>query len=464
MKIAANYHRALFLAFWACSPILAHVNTLSREPVTKNQNLAAIPQSNGQEVWLNVYIHGIISIKPHITVSNFVRFLTDNVYESMYAETVDLMRDDPFFFQNQPIQARGLRPIVMDTHEKGAAASAMANVFEMVQQINPLTPSKNYYYTYGWSGLLSRSARYNDARDFLFALENEVARYRNQGIHPKIRLFGYSHGGTIILKLAMVKQKEELQPNFSVDEAFIFGTPIQYDTDYFINDPLFKKVYNVFSRGDRVQKLDFFSCGEFFSDRAFKNHYDFQVPDKLIQIEIRVIRKKGEGCEPIKACMHEGPLIYDGKKCSRNFRNVSPGHIELWFFGWTPLNYRSTFPLYPLPIIAFMPFIANSIKPFERNFKADTPITITLDPRRNSMVINNNLKCPQVYKLPFIGVENFLELKNTALQFKPDPALFNHQIYNEHIMQAYEKATVILRDKKCRQKMEAKEAIACNNK
>ena len=162
--------------------------------------------------------------------------------------------------------------------------------------------------------------------------------------------------------------------------------------------------------------------------------------------------------------MKESPLIYDGKKCSRNFRNVSPGHIELWFFGWTPLNYRSTFPLYPLPIVAFMPFIANSIKPFESNFKADTPITITLDPRRNSMVINNNLKCPQVYKLPFIGVENFLELKNTALQFKPDPALFNHQIYNEHIMQAYEKATVILRDKKCRQKMEAKEAIACNNK
>ena len=176
----------------------------------------------------------------------------------MYAETVELMRDDPFFFQNQPIQARGLRQIELNTNAKGAAASAMANVFAMVQQINPLTPSRNYYYTYGWSGLLSRSARYNDARDFLFALENEVARYRAQGIYPKIRLFGYSHGGTIILKLAMVKQKEELQPNFSVDEAFIFGTPIQYDTDYFINDPLLKKSINIFSRGPCAEIRLFF--------------------------------------------------------------------------------------------------------------------------------------------------------------------------------------------------------------
>lgn len=451
MKIRAFYHRALLLLALACGPLLA-----------SNQNDFIQKSNQKEQVWFNVYVHGIISIKPHITVSNFIRFLTDNVYDSIYAETVDLMRDDPFFFQNQAVQQRGLHQINLDDHRKGATASAMANIFEMVDQINPLVPTKNYYYTFGWSGLLSRSARYNDARDFLFELEEEVAKFRAQGIQPKIRLFGYSHGGTIIIKLGMVKQKENLQPNFSIDEAFLLGTPIQFDTDYYINDPMFKKIYNIFSRGDRVQKLDFFSCGEFFSDRTFKTHCDFIVPDKLVQIEIRIIRKKGEGCKPLVAGINQCPLIYDGKKCSRNFRNVSPGHMELWFFGWTPSHYRQTFPLYPLPIVAFTPFIINSIKPFEPNFKPETPITITIDPRRNSMVINNNLKCQQVYKLPFVGIEKLIELKEVALQFSPDPALFNKETYNEHIMQAYDQAVIVLREKKCQQKIEAK--MACDKK
>lgn len=451
MKIAASLHCALLLlALWAGSPTLAQMCQIEQTSVKT------------PEVWLNVYVHGIISIKPHITVSNFMRFLTDNVCDSIYAETVDLMRDDPFFFQNQAVQERGLHRIDLAHQTKGSAASAMANIFEMVHQINPLVSSTNYYYTFGWSGLLSRSARYNDARDFLFELENEVAHFRAQGIQPKVRLFGYSHGGTIVIKLGMVKQKEQLQPNFIIDEAFLFGTPIQFDTDNYINDPLFKKVYNIFSRGDRVQKLDFFSCGEFFSERIFKNHCDFTVPDKLVQIEVRVIRKKGEACKPLIPNMNDCSLIYDGKKCSRNFRNVSPGHTELWFFGWTPLNYRCTFPLYPLPIVAFMPFIINNIKPLEPNFKPETPITITIDPRRNSMIINNNLKCQQVYKLPFVGVENLIELKNAALRFKPDPGLFNKETYDEHIMQAYDKAVIVLRDKKCQQKIETQEAIACN--
>ena len=135
-----------------------------------------------------------------------------------------------------------------------------------MSSINSSNYTKNYYYTYGWTGLLSRSARYNDAKEFLTLLEAEVAKFRAQGLNPKIRLIGYSHGGTVILgQLALVKQSEQLALNFTVNEAFLLGTPIQSDTDYLIDDPLFGKVYNIFSRSDRVQKLDFFSCGQFFS-------------------------------------------------------------------------------------------------------------------------------------------------------------------------------------------------------
>ena len=85
-----------------------------------NQPLPAPQKSDSQDVWLTVFIHGIISIKPHVTITNFIRFLNDDLDESLYAETVDVMRDDPFFFQNQTVQARGLKPIALVSMKRDA--------------------------------------------------------------------------------------------------------------------------------------------------------------------------------------------------------------------------------------------------------------------------------------------------------------------------------------------------------
>ena len=443
VKINAGSNKYIILLTLGLVPALYSDSKPSHSPIT-------------QDVWLTVFVHGIISIKPHVTVTNFLRFLNDDLNESLYAETVDIMRDDPFFFQNQTVQERGLKKIDLENQKPGASASLMANLFEQVNSLKKTNHSKNYYYTYGWTGLLSRSARYNDAKEFLTLLEAEVEHYRAQGINPKIRLIGYSHGGTIILKLAMVKRNEQLTPNFTINETFFFGTPIQFDTDYLIADPLFGKVYNIFSRSDRVQKLDFFSCGQFFSAHEFTPHCGFEVlPAKLTQIEIRIIRKKGEGCKPITSASAQEPPIYDGVKCSRAIRNVSPGHTELWFFGWTPLNYRKTFPLYPLPIVVFAPFLVNSIAPFAQTFNPEKPIILTIDPRRNIMVLDNNQCDRIIHKLPFIGIENLLALKEKALRQRPDPNVYNWETFNEHITQAYNEAWVILKEKKCNKKMNA---------
>ena len=404
---------------------------------------------NKPDVWLTIFVHGIISIKPYTTVTNFVRFLTDNVSDSPYGTTVAIMRDDPFFFQNQAIQSLGLQPIDLLQHTIGGAASLMARLYEKNNAINAATLTKNYYYTYGWSGLLSRQARYKDAKLFINALEHEVAKFRAQGFNPKIRLIGYSHGGTLILKLALVKIKEQLTLNFSIDEVFFFGTPIQYDTDYLISDPVFKKVYNIFSRSDRVQRLDFFSSGQFFSDQIVRPHCNFEcLPEKLTQLEIRVIRKRSEKYKPLSSADECEPLLFDGTRCAKNIRNVSPGHTELWFFGWTPLNYRKSFPLYPLPIVSFLPFIINSIKPFENCIIPEKPAVITIDPRRNSMILStNNYGCKQNKLLPFIGVSTLIALQNEALQYKPNCQFFNWNVFNKHIEKAYEKAQAALKEK-----------------
>lgn len=220
------------------------------------------PEESDKTVWVNVFIHGVVSVTPLITLTNFLRFINDDFEDSPYALTINNIRYNPFFYQNQTIQAPGLHPIDIENCAPGAAACIMARIFDKVTKFNSANDDiNNLYYTYGWSALLSRNARLEDATTFLHQLNAEIDRLRTQGLTPKVRLMGYSHGGTIILKLALAKRHYGINPHFEVEQAYLLGTPIQSDSDYLITDPLFKKVYNIYSRGDRFQKMDMFSSG-----------------------------------------------------------------------------------------------------------------------------------------------------------------------------------------------------------
>ncbi len=418
---------ALLLSTYQCAVIATHETVVLQENPPK------------KEVWLTIFVHGIISIKPHITVSNFIRFLNDNVKDSIYYHTVKLMRDDSFFFQNQAIQERGLKKIDVENVGPGQAASFMGYLFDyMNNHVYTKNAPINHYYTFGWSGLLSRSARYCDAKIFYLELQKEINKFRGQGIEPKIRILGYSHGGKIILELASVLDKESVDQTVHIDETLFLGMPIECNDIYLINKPIFKKVYNIFSGGDRVQPLDFFSCGQFFSDRAFKRRKDAEVADKVVQVEIKVIRKKGEGHIPLSYARCTDPLLYDGTRCSRSIRNVSPGHTELWFFGWTPLHYRKTFPLYPFPIVAFTPYILNIINSVKERFCSQHAIKIVLDPRRCVMLLENRFCTREIFKAQFLKIEELLELQNKARAYVP--LNFTQETYNEHIEKAYTEA------------------------
>ena len=37
-------------------------------------------------VWLNIFVHGIMSIKPHLSVHNFMNFINDDVENSVYSK------------------------------------------------------------------------------------------------------------------------------------------------------------------------------------------------------------------------------------------------------------------------------------------------------------------------------------------------------------------------------------------
>jgi hypothetical protein len=395
-----------------------------------------------QDVWLNVFIHGIMSIKPHISWNNFMLFLKDEIEGTLYEKTVELMREDEFFFRNQAMQHIGLYKIDPTLFEGNASAS-LSFVFEEISRHYGIN-RQNYYYTFGWSGLLSAKSRYNDAKKLFISLEQEVERLRKQNLNPKIRVIGYSHGGNINLNLAAIRQKEFPNSPLTIDEVVNIGTPVITDSDYLINDPMFKRIYHLYSNLDRVQPLDFFAPKQFFSSRTFNSRKGFKLPEKLIQIQLKVTRcNKGVLDDPerfeLSNDLSKSHIVY-GKKGL--LRDTSPGHVELWFFGWTPIYYRQTNPIYPLPTIAFAPVILHHVEKVAQSATPEQSIVADIRPQHN-VIIFRKYKDRSVHStVPYIPAEKLQKMTEVILQCKPE--LYSDDIYKAHIKDAARNAQQIM--------------------
>lgn len=397
--------------------------------------------STPKKVRLTFFVHGIMSIKPHLSFANFFRFMTDRVEDTLYSETVRHMREDPFFYKNQAMQEIGLHKIDTSRVEKGYASGLVARQFERVEKLsNPCANYENHFYTFGWYGLLSTRIRYFDAIPLYRGITAEVEKFRAQGIEPEVRLIGYSHGGNVCLNLGAVRQNEDVDQSIKIDELILLGVPIQCETDFLLSDPIFKRVYQIYSRGDRIQKLDFFSTKRFFSRRMFTSRKYFQLPKKLTQIQLRLTRGvngKKRTCLP---CFNPNDVpTVSGK--SQRFRDAAPGHIELWFYGWTPANYRAKFILKPLPFMIFLPYILDEVNANlcrAQNPNPIKPIIMDIRPEYEHMIIKNQKSWKDVTIVEFFDKQTIKELGDMTKPYVPDK--YDIETYDDHIQRASEKA------------------------
>jgi len=386
-------------------------------------------------VWLNVFVHGIMSIKPHLSWSNFVLFMKDKVEGTLYEKTVELMREDPFFYKNQAMYQLGFHAIDPSLTEGNSCAS-LAFIMNKIGHHYDVTPHENKYYTFGWSGLLSAKNRYRESKKLFKKLSKEVEQLKAEGYAPRVRIFGYSHGGNVSLNLAKVKQKEYQKSTLSIDELVLLGSPIIRDTDYLINDPLFKEVYNLYSLRDRVQPLDIFAPKQTISKRLFRPRKDFTLPDKLVQIQLKVTRCKRGACkDPIK---FEKSKDYSKRKIVYGkgglLRDISPGHMELWFFGWTPVHYRPNFPLNPLPTVAFAPPIMYHARKIAQSIQPERSIVADIRPEHNVILFRRQGHHSIHSTVPFLSEAKLKELHDSIYSCKPK--LYDQRIYDEHIKDA----------------------------
>ncbi|MEX0939929.1 MAG: hypothetical protein WDZ41_01055 [Candidatus Babeliales bacterium] len=379
------------------------------------------------EEWITIFIHGIISVKPYLNIPNVVKFVRDKIANTTYAHTIELTRRDQFFYQHHPMQDLGLHKINASLIQKGAAASAYAQLFDDMY-LHAGQQMKNQYYTFGWSGLLSPRMRYLEAKIFYDQLLKELPNIKQKSVKPKIRIVSYSHGGNVALKLAEIYKSEgyKKEEKIIIDELILIGVPILPETDYLINSSIFKKIYHCYSYGDRVQRMDCFSVNRMFSNRIFKKRSDFPVSEKLVQINIRM--KRPALTKDRKPQTADERMIAIKKR--KHLRTADPGHSELWSFGWTPVNFRKNFPLYPLPLAIIIPYIVSQLQQHLPNTKN---ISVEVHPSYEQLIAYDFLSKKE-YFLPFLTVEQLTMAKEKAELYRPDN--FNKKIYNAKINEA----------------------------
>ncbi len=425
-----------------------------QQPPIFSQNTEQAP-----ETWITIFVHGIMSIKPHLTMGNFWRFMRDDIENTLYSKTVHFMRTDKHFHINQAMQGFGLEKIDITDIKPGHGTNAIARIYDETDRLSGVSTRNNYYYTFGWSGLLGPTIRYKEAKKLFISLERELEKYHKQEIYPKVRLIGYSHGANICLNIAAVRQDMFPLSSLTIDQLILLGVPVITETDFLVNDQIFKKIYHIYSSADRIQCIDFFSFNRLFSRRYFKNRWGFRVPTKLMQIRLKLVRSvKTTKYDRNKRYQYtrnfDNPGIISGS--SSLLRNVSPGHIELWFFGWSPKNYRPNFALYPLPMLTVLPYVLHHIQQVESSLVNPYQVTVDIRPEHESMIIKQRKTNEFTKIVPFISQKDLKRLNAIAYQVEPDQ--YDNALYNQHIADAVNKAKEIIYypRKKDRQKLESR--------
>lgn len=385
-------------------------------------HLSLYSENNEPETCLTIFVHGIMSVKYHMSFPNIMLFIKDQVANSAYQKTVEIIRNDPYFHQSHPIQQAGLHLVDLSLEKPGAAPTLFSRLWEQVDATNNNDLKNNIYYTFGWTGLLSPTVRRFEAQVLYNLLKKEVKKFQEKGIHPKIRIVGYSHGGNVALEMATVKKKNKVM----IDELILIGVPVVKTADFLRSHKMFKRIFHFYSKGDRVQNLDLLSWQRWFAIPKGRSKKFEKLPENLTQIEIRVKRLTKHQLERAQKNPDGTVLTYNKKA----MRVADPGHTELWSFGWGTSSYSKHNPFYPLPTGVFIPYLINTIKT-EPNFQDH--IIADIYTHEHTMFLRH--KQNSLYKkINFLSKPNIDGMLTLAKKY--EPANYSIKEYDARVAQA----------------------------
>lgn len=362
--------------------------------------LYATCQAQTKEPWITIFVHGTIGIPTATRAGDFFTMFRKNIDGSNYKRRILRYRKSNQICAAQPTQEIGLKKINKNTNPE-TTAELFAHLYDKITaHHNPLEKSVGYY-TFGWSGLVNPQERLQEGQKFHAELQDLVTTLKPTHPHLKIRIIGYSHGANVALNMSKINQKSATPFDFSIDEFIMIGIPVQRETDCCITDNIFKKTYNLYSRSDYVQKIDCFSTARIFSKRRFYDSSRCTTCRKVQQVEIKI------GVAAHKDLKKNYP--------SKKRIDRSPGHIELWSFGWPGYSklYRPHFPLNPLPVALFIPSITHIIKKHKPN---EQTLVIDIRPDTGKALLRKRKHNTKHYA-EFINPAELKALQEEALKF-----------------------------------------------
>jgi hypothetical protein len=406
------------------------------------------------ENWMVVLIHGTFgSLLGFLSTSDV---LQDKVSGTLYRSTTKGMRDDDYFFKDQPILQRGLSSIeptysLKQVAGKKYAAYPIAKAYETLQNIIKPNEESLHFYTFGWSGLMSQKSRQFESIRLYNALNEEFERHKSNNKTMKIRIIGHSHGGNLALNLAAVRKalkfigsqdhisysqdpdendsikkmvallktlpNKEIaktktgqkvydyvptNPSLNVDELIMYGTPIQPETECFSTSDTFKRVFNFYSEGDIVQRMDWVTSKKTLSSQRlspFPLLKKARTPGMDHIIQARLMSDKPIVNDKIqmskqkvdqKSTTTSEPTVLQELFSGKNIfirQTTDPTHKELWFMSWR--NEKSAFSpfLSPLPVFILTPLFVHLIE--KTNHSADVDINTMANPTELTIYLAN---------------------------------------------------------------------------
>lgn len=303
------------------------------------------------KVRITVFVHGTVA--SHLGMFNPGSVWKDALNDELrYVQMVKQVRNNPLLWQGRFMLNVGPSHIskkqINDFHEKKLssknkklAAYQMVPAYDFFDnKYNPDNADKEYY-LFGHLGLLSHTYR----KQVSFALYDwlciRMAQYQKEYDTVELDIVAMSHGGNISLCLAF--QEEKFKRSLRIDNLILFGTPI-HDVGRCAYHPIFKKVINCHSDGDRIQVLDRVST------KKNKSHR------RLSDTKLSIPR--------VNKPVYDIRLLY-------NDDNKHIGHADMFVLDVPNPVIKS---MQPLPIIVLTPLIKNILKDHEAPHLIDCDI------------------------------------------------------------------------------------------
>lgn len=371
-------------------------------------------QQKKTEVKMTIFVHGAVTLGPMTPVTYFNLFMSDKAPDSLYEKAIQRVRSDPFFFESQPIKEVGFHQINFDEIKAGSAAEAFVSIFDKISKKIDKNDTLYRYYTFGWLGSFSKRRRKEYAAALYQHLLAECNVLRAQGFNPVIQIIGYCHGAQLTLELGEVAKEYGSSIPLCIDESILIGMPVSPDAALCVASPIFKKVIVITSKRDRVRPIDIFVSKQLWHGEMIPID-DPIVREKIIHIDLRVYQQLGSKRKG-------NPIFFDEKNNfiinRKAWRNRSPGHIELWFFQWTPSNYRKKWILAPFPAAVFLPIILQYVNEEQGYFTKNEPLIVDIRPEVQKLFVRQT-GSEIVKEKPWLEELFLEELKKIAIIANP---------------------------------------------